>query len=330
MDRVLCRRQVAVRRRWCGEVQNREGSLASGVHQSSILGPLLFAMYVSDRAGGRHCWHSTSSVRGRPDALLRPYRVTARRPVTTTPPVRCSDTVSLRFHQNVLLLNPSKTFATRQRLVGVDISHSIKVASADIQFSEAVKLLGVTLDTSLSFDQHVTNVVRACNFHRRSLRRLRPSLTFESAKSMATAIIGARTDYCNSLLYGTTERNLNRLQKVQNATARIVHQASFHTSATAPRQQLHWLPIRQRIAYKLATLTFKAKYCRTPLYLHEQLRDHQVTRTLRSITAQLFYRPFVFTVFASRAFYYTLHLKFGTVSGHPQDRRTLSVVLGVA
>jgi len=122
---------------------------------------------------------------------------------------------------------------------------------------------------------------------------------------MAAAIIGARIDYCNSLLYGTTERNLNRLQKVQNATARIVRQASFQTSATALRQQLHWLPIRQRITYKLVTLTFKAKYCRTPLYLHEQLRDHQVARALRSTTAPLFCRPFVSTVFASRAFCYS-------------------------
>jgi len=55
---------------------------------------------------------------------------------------------------------------------------------------------------------------------------------------MATAIIGARIDYCNSLLYGTTERNLKRIQKVQNATARIVHLASFQTSTTALRQQL--------------------------------------------------------------------------------------------
>jgi len=80
---------------------------------------------------------------------------------------------------------------------------------------------------------------------------------------MATVIIGARIDYWNSLLYDTMERNLIRLQKVQNAMARIVHQASFQTSAKALRQQLHWLPIRQRITYKLATLTFKAKYCRT-------------------------------------------------------------------
>jgi len=74
----------------------------------------------------------------------------------------------------------------------VDFSHTIKVASAGIQFSEAVKLLRVMLDTSLSFDQHVTNVVRVCNFHLRSLRHLGPSLTFESAESMATAIIAAR------------------------------------------------------------------------------------------------------------------------------------------
>ena len=52
-------------------------------------------------------------------------------------------------------------------------------------------------------------------------------------------------------VYGTTERNLNRPQKLQNATTRIVHQASFQTSATALRHQLHWLPIRQRITYTL-------------------------------------------------------------------------------
>ena len=95
-------------------------------------------------------------------------------------------------------------------------------------------------------------------------------------------------------------------ESIYNATARIVHQTSFQTSATALRQQLHWLlPIRQRITYKLATITYKANYCRTPLYLHEQLGDHQVARALRSTTAPLLYRPFVSTVFASRAFYYS-------------------------
>jgi len=122
---------------------------------------------------------------------------------------------------------------------------------------------------------------------------------------MATTNIGARIDHCNSVRYVSTERNLNCLQKVQNAMVRIVYQAFCQTSATASRQQLHWLLIRQRITYKLATLTFREKYCRTPVYLHEPLRDHQVARTLRSTTAPLFYRPFVSTVFTSRAFYYS-------------------------
>jgi len=110
------------------------------------------------------------------DDLMLYCALTASQLDDLSPLVRCSDAVSLRFHQNALLLNPSKTeavlFLTRQQLVGVDFSHTIKVVSADIQFSEAVKLLGITLDTSLSFDQHVTNVVRACNFHLRSLRHL--------------------------------------------------------------------------------------------------------------------------------------------------------------
>ena len=135
--------------------------LASGVPQGSILGPLLFAMHVSpigqvvDAFGIQHHQYA--------DDLMLYCALTTSQLDDLSPLVHCSDAISLWFHQNAILLNPGKTgavlFATRQRLVGVDFSHTIKVAGAD--FSEAIKLLGVTLDTSLSFDQHVTDVVRA-------------------------------------------------------------------------------------------------------------------------------------------------------------------------
>jgi len=189
---------------------------------------------------------------------------------------------------------------------------------ADIQFSEAVKLLDVTLDTSLSFDQQVTNVVRACNFHLRSMQHLRPSLTFKSAKSMATAIIGARIYYCNGLRYGTMEWNLNRLQKVQNSTARIVPQTSFQTSAMALCQQLHWL-VRQRITYKLATLTFKAKYCRTRCIFLNSFETTRLPGHLDLLPLHCF-TDHLCPPSSPLGHSSTLHLKFGTVSGHPQDR----------
>ena len=65
-------------------------------------------------------------------------------------------------------------------------------------------------------DRHVSSVVSSCNFHTRALRHILPRLTLDAAKSVAVSIIGARLDYCNSLLYGTSQRNLDRLQRVQN------------------------------------------------------------------------------------------------------------------
>ena len=136
-------------------------------------------------------------------------------------------------------------------------------------------------------------------------------------------------DYCNSLLYGTTERNLNRLQKVQNTMNCIVHQASFQTSATALHQQLHWLPIRQRITYKLATLSFKAKYCRTQCIFTNSFETTTLPGDF-NLLLLLCFTDHLCPLSSPLGRSTTLCLKFGTVSGHPQDRRTLSVVSGVA
>ena len=85
------------------------------------------------------------------DELMLYCALTASQLDDLSPLVRCSDAVSLWCHQNALQLNPQTEavlFATRQWLVGVDFNHTIKVAGADAQFSEAVELIGVTLDTS--------------------------------------------------------------------------------------------------------------------------------------------------------------------------------------
>ena len=109
----------------------------------------------------------------------------------------------------MLLLNPDKTeaviFGTRQRLSSIDNTSGITVAGTVVQFAEAVKLLGVTLDNTLSFKQHVSNVIRSCTFHSRALRHIRPLMTVESAKLIAASIVGARLDYYNSLWFNGTE-----------------------------------------------------------------------------------------------------------------------------
>ena len=169
-------------------------------------------------------------------------------------------------------------------------------------FSDAVKLLGVTLDQTLSFDQHVSNVVRSCMYHTRALRHTRPLITIDAAKMIAFSIVGARLDYCNSLLFGTTACNLDRLQRIRNTLVRAVLQKPFSAHSTELQRQLHWLPIRQRIEYKIVAITYKAKHSGLPVYLHDLLHEYQPTRTLRSSTAHILQRPPLISLFADRSF----------------------------
>ena len=151
--------------------------------------------------------------------------------------INCTVDITHWFLENDLLLNLSKTeavvFGTASRLRSTDTAEGVKVAGISFQFSETVKLLGVVLDQALFMDRHVFIVVSSCNFHIRALRHIRPRLTLDAAESVAVSIVGARLDYCNSLLYGTSQRNLDHLQRVQNSLTRVLTQAPRRSSAAA-------------------------------------------------------------------------------------------------
>ena len=125
-----------------------------------------------------------------------------------------------------VLLNPDKSkaafFGTNPGLRKPGLPSSISVAGCPIAVLERLKILGVMLDSSLSFDDHVNAVVQACNYHIRSLRYIRHSVTRDIMNTLACSIAGSRIDYCNALLYGVSGKNINRLQRLQNGLARVV------------------------------------------------------------------------------------------------------------
>ena len=92
-------------------------------------------------------------------------------------------------------------------------------------------------------------------------------------------------DYSNSLLYGVLSDLLDRLQKVQNAAARVVLNIRKYDHITQGLRALHWLPVRSRIIFKLAVITFKVLRTEQPQYLRDLLIEHDQTRTLRSNSA---------------------------------------------
>jgi len=169
-------------------------------------------------------------------------------------------------------------------------------------------------------DRRVSSVVSSCNFHICALRHICQRLTFDADKSVAVSIVGAHLDYCNSLLHGTSQRNFDRLQ---NSLARVVTQAPCCSSATDVRRQLHWLPIRQCVHFKLGIITFWAIHTGTPTYLACELHRHQPLRALRSGTTTTLHRPHASSDFHQHSFAVSAPATWNNMPASIRDSATL-------
>ena len=131
-------------------------------------------------------------------------------------------------------------------------------------------------------DKQVSETCKACFFHIRALRHIRASLTPEASKTIAAAVVGSRIDFCNSLLAGTSVSNLARLQLVQNTLARVVAQKSWFCRITPILSDLHRLPVRHRVSFKIATIAFKVLQFQQSSYLASLIPRYVPTRALCS------------------------------------------------
>ena len=116
----------------------------------------------------------------------------------------------------------------------------------------------------ISMLPHVTAVCKSSFFHLRNIFKIRKFLSYDTCKTLIHAFVTARIDYCNSLLYGQPKCILKRLQSVLNSAARLIHLTSRYEHVTPLLIQLHWLPIEQRITFKIAVIIFTALHGAAP------------------------------------------------------------------
>ena len=141
------------------------------------------------------------------------------------------------------------------------------------------------------FHFHVNELCRTAFYHIRNISRIRPCLSVKSTKTLVHALVTSRLDHCNALLYGLPYYLIQRLQYLMNAAAKVIICKRKFDHVTPLLIELHWLPVRQRIVFKILRYTFKALHGVTPMYLTELMSPYIPRRALRSADQLLLEQP---------------------------------------
>ena len=243
-----------------------EGELSSmleimfGTVQGSVLGPDLYSIYVryQPKIFEKCTFKSTSFAddsNGR-----KTFAIEFQFNVCKNEVAELLKEVMEWMNEKFMKINPEKTeilLLYPEELEEKIIIKGTIVGNQCIRFSKTVKNVGVWLDEKMKLEVHVNKIVSHCFKLLKDIGRIRNVISAKHTEMLVHAVISSRLDNCNSLFFNMGKSNTYKLQKVQNAAARLVARKRKRESISAVRKDLHWLDVESRVMFKLLLLVYK-------------------------------------------------------------------------
>ena len=273
-----------------------------GVPQGSILGPLLFVIFVNDLPGsmldcGVHLYADDTAIT-----------------VSSAGSLDLQDKLNNKLrdaaewmNRNQLVLNNKKTkvmyFGTRQSLSKCN-DITVTLNDETIECVEEFKYLGVVLDRCLRFDSHVQYVKNKCIGRIKMLGKLRPVVGLEVALSLYKSLVSPLLDYGDVVYDCLSAKSSAELQKMQNYAFRVILQAGRSTHVADMHRELNMIYLTDRRHIHTINQTYKCVYKLAPERLHSQIQmiSHNHNMTTRSITQNQLQIPHCNLEMTKRAF----------------------------
>ena len=231
-----------------------------GTPQGSVLGPPLFNTNVrSQPKVFQHCKFNTSSFADDSNGR-RTFALSFQFQVIKHEVVKCLKLIVEWSHAHYMKINPDKTeilLFYPPELHNEVLIRGVLFEDQCIRFSDCVKNVGVYLDKNLNMNVHVNHVTSFCYKILKDIGSIKKNLEKDHLERLVHSVITSILDYCNSLFLNLSKENLFKLQKVQNAAARLILGRRRRESAREALRQLHWLNIESRVIFKTILIVFK-------------------------------------------------------------------------